>query len=401
MSARRGSTSRSSRKPTSGKAPKKGGRGREPRSPRSARSTPPAETGRKSPSPAGRPATGKAESHPKKSPAAARRVAMPPPAPKAVRTPRTARKGVSSREAAVLLGLEDLLKKRIVGKDEAVTRVASTIRTRRAMLDFKPGRPDGSFLLAGPPGVGKNEFAYAVAEALYGDEGAVASFDMSDYQDEEAEDRLKDTQIAGRDDIVLEGTLTAAVRANPRAILLLHGLEKCHPLVQRLLYQILDQGFVSDADGTVSFAKTIIFATTRFSEEDLKMGTGIGFARGSATLEERLQLLLRMTLLPELVGAFNQVIFLGNLSVDDVRNIARFKVQAVLERLRSERRSVQVSDTVLDAFIQEDEVQKLGATRLNRTLEEKLFHPLALFILEHRSVKTIRVDLEGDRLVIH
>jgi ATP-dependent Clp protease ATP-binding subunit ClpC len=307
---------------------------------------------------------------------------------------------VSSREAKVLLKLEELLRRRIVGKDEAIQRVARVIRTRRAQLDFHPHRPDGAFLMVGPAGVGKNEFAYAVAEALYGDETAVVSLEMADYQEEDGVHRLVATPVPGREDLVAEGTLTGPVRANPRCILLLRGLEKAHPSVQRLLYQILEEGTITDAEGPLSFGQTILFATIRFSEEELRPAGGIGFSREASTLEDRMRELLKKMILPELVSAFTEVVFLGRLTPEDVRNIARYKVGVVLDRLKKQRRRVEVSDRVLDAFIREEEVHRLGASRLNRTLEEKLFHPLARYILEHRNARTIHVDIEGDRLVI-
>lgn len=307
---------------------------------------------------------------------------------------------LTTREARVLLQLEDLLRRRIVGKDDAISRVANTIRTRRASLDFRPDRPDGSFLLVGPSGVGKNEFAYALAEILFGDESLVTALDMNDYQDEEAVDRLVATPIPGRDDVVLEGTLTAAVRANPKSVILLRGLEKAHSNVQRLFHVVLDQGFLNDIQGSVSFNQTILFATTLYSEEDLRREAGIGFARSEVPVKSQLRDLLKKTMLPELVNSFNEIIFLGKLTTDDVRLIARYKVDTVLQRLKRQRRSVLVSEKVLNAFIREDEVQQSGATRLNRTLEEKLFHPLARYILEHRGARTIHVDLQGDELVI-
>ncbi|MBU1951113.1 MAG: AAA family ATPase, partial [Candidatus Eisenbacteria bacterium] len=161
------------------------------------------------------------------------------------------RANLSSREAHVLLNLESLLHQRIVGKDEAVRRVANTIRTRRANLDFRPDRPDGAFLLVGPAGVGKNEFAHAVAEVLLGDENQVVSLDMNDYQEEESIANLMATPVLGRDDLILVGTLTSAVRANPNIVILFRGLEKAHYAVQRLIYQILEEGTFTDAAGQI------------------------------------------------------------------------------------------------------------------------------------------------------
>ncbi|MBD3336701.1 MAG: AAA domain-containing protein [Candidatus Eisenbacteria bacterium] len=388
-------------KRSAAKTPRKRSTGKAPRK-RSATGKPSAKRAAKPGGAKGKPWTKKARQtrppkHSRKSAAKAARND----AGRAQAPPAAGQSGVSSREAEILLNLESLLGRRIVGKEDAVGRVANVIRTRRTQLDFHPDRPDGSFLLVGPAGVGKNEFAYAVAEILLGNENQVVSLDMGDYQDEESVQKLIASPVPGREDLIMVGTLTSAVRTNPRVVVLLRGIEKAHANVQRLVYQILEEGRFSDAAGAVSFQQTIVFATTRYSKEELRPGVGIGFAHAADTLEDRLTQLLKQTIYPELVGAFNEVIFVGSLTPDDVRKIARYKVEVVLNRLRRQRRAVKVSDRVLETFIRADEIQRTGASRLNRTLEERLFQPLALYLLENRKARQIQVDLKDDNLIIH
>jgi len=309
--------------------------------------------------------------------------------------------GLSPTEKEVLLNLEEILKQRIVGKDEAIKRIANIIRIRRTHLDFRPDRPDGAFLIVGPAGVGKTEFALAVAEVLLSGEEQMILLDMADYTEEADLDDLLVTLFPGDTDTLIEGSLTSPVRENPRAVLLLRGLEHAHPSVQRLLLHILDRGTLTDAQGAVSFNQTVIFATTRLHPDESETVSQIGFNRQSLSRDERCRKMLEDQFTPELVSAFNEVLYFHKLSAADVRQIARYKVNRVLERLRAQKRGVVISEKVYDAFITDDEVRSAGARYLNRALEEKLFTPLSKYLLTHGEAHSIAVDVRGNRVVIH
>ena len=133
--------------------------------------------------------------------------------------------------------------------------------------------------ITGPPGVGKNEFAYALAEILYGDERAVVGIDMRAITTEEDVSRLSDTIITGPTPVLLEGIMTTPIRRRPHSILLLKGIEHAHPVAHRLLQQIISQGWLEDARGRVSFEETIIFATSRIPEDEEGPTTQIGFTQ--------------------------------------------------------------------------------------------------------------------------
>lgn len=303
-------------------------------------------------------------------------------------------------DTRILLDLEDLMKQRIVGKDTAIQRVANVIRIRRTKLDFKPHRPDGAFLIVGPAGVGKAEFAAAVSEVLLGDENRVLNLDMADYTMEEDIEDLLVTAYPGTEGVLVEGTLTTPIRKNPKSVILLRGIERAHPSILRMVLHAIERGEISDAQGEVSFSETIIFATTRLQFDEAEMVEQIGFTRSTIPREERCRRILEDEFSPELIGAFNEVLYFNSLTSADVKLIARLKVNTVLERLKSQKRGVIISDRVYDTFIHEGEVKKAGARYLNRTLEEKLFTPLSKYLLNHSDARSIVVDVSDGELVI-
>jgi len=335
------------------------------------------------------PRGGKRESAAKTRTAAKPRSAAPSAAPGAALSPTLARR---------LLHLESAMQKRIIGKDEAVARIACVVRVRMTELDFRPGRPKGSFLLVGPTGVGKNELALALSEALYGTEKKLVSIDLAELAEEGDIAKLGVTPVPGIPNQVMEGLLTSPVRALPGAIILLRGLERAHASFYPILQQILERGRLEDMLGEVDFGGTIIFVTTRPRREDAT--AEIGFSRTPVPPAEALQKRLERNLPAELLDAFNEIIELPPLSTADVRRIARYKVEAVLGRLRRTHRRVAVADTVYETFLPEAEIRKNGVTVLHRTLEDRLFNPLARYLLAHRGHRQIEVDVVGGELAI-
>jgi ATP-dependent Clp protease ATP-binding subunit ClpA len=321
----------------------------------------------------------------------------------AATTPAARRKPAPPKtadEKQILLNLEELVAQRIVGKTEEIARVANTIRIRRTDLDFRPNRPDGAFLLVGAAGVGKTEFALAFGAALTGDDTSVLVLDLADYSEEEDLAELLVMPLAGRADTLIEGALTTPVRRKPRGVVLLRGLEHAHRNFYRTLFHILDRGRIADAQGEVVFDQTVIFATTRLHPDSSEVVEQIGFNRNGLSRNERARRTLEEQFTPELLAVFNEVLYFENLTANDVRQIARSKVNFVLARLKSRRRGVEVSDKVYETFIHEEEVKRSGARFLNRALEEKLFTPLAKYLLAHAKARRIVVDVEGDQVTI-
>lgn len=300
----------------------------------------------------------------------------------------------------ILLHLEDLMHERILGKDDAVSRIAQALRVRLTQLDFRPERPNGAFLLVGPAGVGKNEFAYAIANILFADERFVIPIDMRTLTSEEEVSRLTDTIITGPQPILLEGMLTTPVRRRPFSIVLLKGIEHAHPASHRLVQQIIGQGWIEDARGRVSFENTIIIATSRVPDDEAVPSSQIGFNQVPKTYEERVHAKLSGQFGAEFVEAFEEVIVIPTLSPEDVRRIARYKVKVVLDRLKKRQRGVEVSESVYQTFISDEDASRAGAGMLNRTLESKLLNPLARYLLKHPKDRKIRVDVRNGDLVI-
>jgi ATP-dependent Clp protease ATP-binding subunit ClpA len=364
-----------------------------------AKQTPRATKGR--PDPARPPARKSTAARPK-SAAAPRKPAAGRPKPAAATRSAPIKPIAPKRpdEHQTLLHLDELVAQRIVGRSEDIARVANTIRIRRTGLDFRPNRPDGAFLLVGPAGVGKTEFALAFGAALTGGDESVLVLDLADYSDEEDLAELLVMPLPGRSDTLVEGALTTPVRRNPRGVILLRGLEHAHRNFYRTLFRILDRGRIDDAQGEAVFDQTVIFATTRLHPDSNELVDQIGFNRNGLSRTERARRMLEEQFTPELVSVFNEVLYFENLTADDIRQIARSKVDLVLARLKTRRHGVQVSDKVYETFIHEDEVKRSGARFLNRALEEKLFTPLSMYLLAHARARRILVDVEGGQVVI-
>jgi ATP-dependent Clp protease ATP-binding subunit ClpC len=300
---------------------------------------------------------------------------------------------LSAEKAHRLLKLEETMQRRVIGKDEAVLRIARVVRVRMAELDFRPGRPRGSFLLVGPSGVGKNELAYALAEALYGNEEGVVSIDLAEIAEEGDLAKLGVTLVSGGVDQAMEGLLTSPVRQNPEAVVLLRGVERAHATFQPILQQILERGRLDDMAGSVDFSRTVLFVTTRPRREDAPAAE-IGFSRGGGPAAEVLHKRLERSIATDLLDAFNEIIEVPPLTPGDVRRIARYKVEAILSRLRRRRRRVEVSEEVYEAFLPEEEIQREGVAILHRSLEDRLFNPLAVYLLSHAAAGRVHVEMD-------
>jgi len=306
---------------------------------------------------------------------------------------------VTPQRARVLLALEEAMGRRIVGKDDAIERISRVIRVRMAQLDFRPQRPNGSFLLVGPTGVGKNELAYATSEALFGTEQRVVSVDLGEIAEEANIIRLGVCPVPGTNNQYIEGLLTSPVRRDPEAVILLRGLERAHASFYPILQQILEHGRMDDAMGPISFSQAIIFVTTRPRREDLPAGE-IGFGRATQAPHEAVRRHLEKTFSSELLEEFNEIIELPALTSDAVRRIARYKVEAVLQRLHQRHQQIVVAENVFESMIPEEQVQADGAASLHRTLEDRLFNPLARYLLAHRGRRAIQVEMIDGRLQI-
>lgn len=219
-----------------------------------------------------------------------------------------------------LLHLEEELKKRVIGQDDAVRAVAEAVRRGRTCLS-DPHRPSGSFLFCGPSGVGKTELARALAASMFGGEDALIRMDMSEYMEKHTVSRILGAPpgYVGFDE---GGQLTEKIRRHPYSVVLFDELEKAHPDVVNLLLQVLEDGMLTDAQGrTVSFRNAILIMTTNAGAG--RIGTSaLGFTDGSAGGQTRLLELLRQTFRPELLNRIDDIILFEKLTANDLRQIA-------------------------------------------------------------------------------
>jgi ATP-dependent Clp protease ATP-binding subunit ClpB len=297
-------------------------------------------------------------------------------------------------ELQKLLKMEDRLKERVVGQDEAVRAVSDAVRRARAGLQ-DPNRPIGSFLFLGPTGVGKTELARALAQFLFDDEHAMVRLDMSEYMEKHSVARLIGSPpgYVGYEE---GGQLTEAVRRRPYSVVLLDEIEKAHPDVSQVLLQILEDGRLTDGQGrVVDFKNTLVVMTSNIgSELILEMG-----GAGGEAMRDRLLTALRGHFRPEILNRIDEILVFEVLSPEALRQIVALELRKVEQRLRDRDLSIQADPEVLDLLAREGYDPVFGARPLRRLIERRLQNPLAQAILkgEFQPGDSIRVRPGADQ----
>jgi ATP-dependent Clp protease ATP-binding subunit ClpC len=293
-----------------------------------------------------------------------------------------------------LLHLEDQLRRRVVGQDEAVEAVADAVRQNRAGLGH-PDRPVGSFLFLGPSGVGKTELARALAEALFGSPERLVRVDMSEYTDRSSVTRLVGAPPGhvGYDDA---GQLTEAVRRTPYTVVLLDEIEKAHRDVTGTLLQVLDAGRLTDAHGrTADFTSAVVIMTSNLGAEQILAAGG-----HAEDVREPLLALVRRQLRPEFVNRVDEVVLFHGLGAAELRAITGLLLEETRERLRAQGVDLDVSDAAVGWLAERGHRPEHGARPLRRTIGRELDRRLSRMLLagEVRPGQRVRVDVEGDTL---
>ncbi|MBB4638627.1 ATP-dependent Clp protease ATP-binding subunit [Longimicrobium terrae] len=306
-------------------------------------------------------------------------------------------------ETARLVNMEGELHQRIVGQDRAVEIISRAIRRSRAGLK-DPNRPIGSFIFAGPTGVGKTELARGLAEFLFADRNALIRVDMSEYMEKFSVSRLIGAPpgYVGYED---SGTLTKAVRRKPYSVVLLDEIEKAHPDVFNLLLQVLDEGHLTDNYGRViDFKNTVVIMTSNLGARDIGKGPGLGFHAPSAQtqydrMEEKVKEEIDRSFNPEFINRLDDVIVFHPLTREQIGSIIHNLLRDVENRLKEEELSLKLTDEAIDFMVEHGYDEKFGARPLRRAIQRYLEDPLSEKILgsEYSPGDEIEVSVAEDR----
>ncbi len=302
-------------------------------------------------------------------------------------------------ESAKLVSMEDRLKSRVVGQDDALLLVANAVRRARSGLS-DPNRPIGSFIFLGPTGVGKTETARALAEFLFDDDQSIVRIDMSEYQEKHTVARLIGAPpgYVGYEE---GGQLTEAVRRRPYSIILFDEIEKAHPEVFNVLLQVLDDGRLTDGQGrTVDFRNTVIIMTSNLGSQWIQQYGATDYARMRSMVMET----LKESFKPEFLNRVDEIVIYHALPLDQIKRIVGIQVKALQARLAERRITLEIADKAREFIAQEGYDPAYGARPLKRTLQRRVQDPLALMLLEGKFAEgdTVLVDLSitGEGLVI-
>ena len=300
-------------------------------------------------------------------------------------------------ERQKLLSLDSILHRRVIGQDEAVSKVADAIlRSRAGIKD--PRRPVGSFLFLGPTGVGKTELAKAVTEALFDDEKNLIRIDMSEYMEKYSVSRLIGAPpgYVGYDE---GGQLTEAVRRKPYSVVLFDEIEKAHPDVFNILLQVLDDGRITDSHGkTVDFKNTVIILTSNLGSDIILDGiTPDGEISDAARAQ--VNELLKRSFRPEFLNRLDEIIFYKPLTRDNVREIVGLKLKEMSDRLKEKRVHVVVTDAAVERIIEQSFDPAYGARPINRFIQSHIETLIARKLIAEDvapdSTITVGLDVDG------
>jgi ATP-dependent Clp protease ATP-binding subunit ClpC len=284
-----------------------------------------------------------------------------------------------------LRGLEDDLRKRVIGQDEAISAVARAIKRSRAGLK-DPRRPIGSFLFLGPTGVGKTELAKALAAELFGGEDNMIRLDMSEYMEPHTVSRLFGSPpgYVGYDE---GGQLTEQVRRRPYSVILMDEIEKAHPEVFNALLQIMDDGRLTDGQGrTVDFKNTVVIMTSNAGTSDLKRAARIGFSANKdgevrdeqhEAMRSKAMESLKMMFRPEFINRIDQIVVFHALGKSELYRIVDLLLNDVRGRLSEQGIELVVSDEVRDLLLREGFDEAFGARPLRRAIQAYVDDALA------------------------
>jgi ATP-dependent Clp protease ATP-binding subunit ClpB len=300
-------------------------------------------------------------------------------------------------EMQKLLHVEDRLRERVVGQDEALLLVANAVRRARAGLG-DPRRPIGSFLFMGPTGVGKTELARALAEFLFNDEHALVRLDMSEYMEKHTVARLVGAPpgYIGYDE---GGQLTEAIRRRPYSVVLFDEIEKAHPDVFNALLQVLDDGRLTDGKGrTVDFRNTVVIMTSNVGSDLIQESSRRG--EDDERLKDKLMDVLRHTFRPEFLNRVDETVVFKSLGREELEKIVEIQLKDLRRRLAERKLQLEVTPEAKAMLAERGYDPVFGARPLKRTIQRMIENPLAVEVLAGRFAEgdTVVVEPDGETL---
>ncbi len=297
-------------------------------------------------------------------------------------------------EMQKLVHMEERIKQRVVGQDEAVVAVANAVRRGRAGIS-DPKRPIGSFMFLGPTGVGKTELGRALAEFLFDDEAAMIRIDMSEYMEKHTVSRLIGAPpgYVGYEE---GGQLTEAVRRRPYAVILFDEIEKAHPDVFNLLLQILDDGRLTDGHGrTVDFKNTVIIMTSNIGSQWI-------FELGDKEEEmrEKVMEIVHQNFKPEFLNRLDEIIIFHSLKLPEIMKIVNIQFGILSKRLSERKITISLTQKARDFVAKAGYDTLYGARPIKRTIQHRILDPLAMKILnkEFTEGDTVKIDVKKDEI---
>jgi ATP-dependent Clp protease ATP-binding subunit ClpB len=301
-----------------------------------------------------------------------------------------------SGERERLMKMEDAIRRRVVGQNEAVEALCNAVRRSRSGLG-DPNRPIGTFLFLGPTGVGKTELSKALADFLFNDPHSMVRIDMSEFMEQHSVARLIGSPpgYVGYEE---GGRLTEAVRRKPYSVILLDEIEKAHPDVFNVMLQVFDDGRLTDGKGrTVDFKNTVIIMTSNIASQQIQQLTEESGADWE--IEAHVKDVLKQVFKPEFLNRIDEIIVFHMLSKDDLRKIVDIQLNYLAERLTGRDIKVEFTDNARDQIMDEGYDPAFGARPLKRTIQQRLENSLAAELLAGKFTDgdTIKIDADAHK----
>jgi ATP-dependent Clp protease ATP-binding subunit ClpC len=312
-------------------------------------------------------------------------------------------------ETSRLLHMEEALRKRVVGQDEAIDTISKAVRRARAGLK-DPRHPIGNFIFLGPTGVGKTELARALAEFMFGSEDTLIRLDMSEFMDKYSLSRLVGSG-PGYVDSDKGGQLTEAVRRKPYCIVLFDEIEKAHEDIFNILLQVFDDGHLTDAMGRkVSFRNAIIIMTSNIGAEQIRKGSGMGFATQSNEGKQREQNYDRMKdklleelkkrFRPEFINRLDGMVVFHALTKENIRSIVDLLLKVVYKQLAEQNITLQVTEVAKDYLGEKGFDEVFGARPLKRAIQDLVVDKISEDILKRKIKNNEPKDESKDDTIV-